>query len=184
MNLLTDRLILRSFEESDGEPLHEVRSDPEVGRYSDFHSKTEEETRGWLSDTLAYDRAHSDDPARAYNLAIVLKTEDRLIGWIGIGRPSRPSLPGELDFGYALSRRYWGRDYMTEAVQALLAFGFRMLHAQRIFAECQPPNVASARVMEKAGMRYEGRFLVNGVEHLRYAIHASEWSGSPTEVSE
>jgi len=184
MWLVTHRLILRSFEESDWEPLHEVRSDPEVGRYSHFHAKTEAETRGWLAETLAYDRAHSDDPARAYNLAILLKAEDRLIGWIGIGRPSRPSSPGDLDFGYALKRRYWGQGYMTEAVQDLLSFGFRTLHAQRIFAECQPPNIASARVMEKAGMRYEGRFLVDGVEHFRYAIHSSEWSGSPTELSE
>jgi len=183
MRLVTHRLILRSFEESDGEPLHEVRSDPEVGRYSNYHSNTEEETRGWLAETLEYDRAHCGDPARAYNLAIILKAEGRLIGWIGIGRPSRPALPGELDFGYALSRRDWGQGYMTEAVQALLAFGFRTLHAQRIFAECQPPNVASARVMEKAGMRYEGCFLVDGVEHLRYALHSSEWPNPPAESS-
>jgi RimJ/RimL family protein N-acetyltransferase len=184
MRLATNRLILRSFEENDREPLHDVRADPEVGRYSHFHSKTEEETRGWLAETLEYDRAHSDDPARAYNLAIILKAEDRLIGWIGIGRPSRPALPGELDFGYALGRRDWGQGYMTEAVQALLAFGFRPLRAQRIFAECQPPNVASARVMEKAGMRYEGRFLVDGVEHLRYGIDSSGCTDPPAEVSE
>ena len=184
MQLVTNRLVLQSFEESDGEPLHEVRSDPEVGRYSHFHSETEEETRGWLAETLEYDRAHSDDPARAYNLAILLKAEDRLIGWIGIGRPSRPSLPGELDFGYALSRRDWGQGYMTEAVQTVLAFGFRTLHAQRIFAECQPPNLASARVMEKVGMQYEGSFHVEGVEHLRYAIHSSEWANPSAEVSE
>src|SRR5713101_2736233 len=176
MQLVANRLVLRSFEDDDWVPLHEVRSDPEVRRYSDFHSKTEEETRGWLAETLEYDRAHSDDPARAYNLAIILEAEDRLIGWIGIGRPSRPALPGELDFGYALGRRDGGQGYMTEAVQTLLAFGFRTLRAQRIFAECQPPNVASARVMEKAGMRYEGRFLVDAIEHLRYVIHSSEWA--------
>ena len=184
MQLVTDRLVLRSFGENDREALHEVRADPEVGRYSHFHSKTEEETRGWLSETLAYDRAHSDDPARAYNLAIILKADDRLIGWIGIGRPSRPAPPGELNFGYALGRRYWGRAYMTEAVQALLAFGIWTLGAPRIFAECRPPNIASARVMEKAGMRYEGRFLVDGVEHLRYGLHSSDWVGPPAEVLE
>lgn len=184
MQLVTNRLVLRSFEESDGEYLHEVRSDPEVGRYSHFHSKTEEETRGWLAETLEYDCAHSDDRARSYNLAIILTAERRLIGWIGISRPSRSAPPGELDFGYALSRRYWGQGYMTEAVQAILAFGFRTLHAQRIFAECQPPNIASARVMEKAGMRYEGRILVDGVEHFRYAIHSSEWANPPAEGSQ
>ena len=184
MQLVTNRLVLRSFEENDGEPLHEVRSDPEVGRYSHFHPETEEETRGWLAETLEYDRAHSDDPARAYNLAILLKAEDRLIGWIGIGRPSRPSSPGDLDFGYALKRRYWGQGYMTEAVQALLVLGFRTLHAQRIIAECRPPNIAAARVMEKAGMRYEGRFLVDAIEHLRYVIHSSEWANPSAELSE
>jgi RimJ/RimL family protein N-acetyltransferase len=52
-----------------------------------------------------------------------------------------------------------------------------------LIAECQPPNIASARVMEKAGMRDEGRSLVDGVEHFRDAIHSSEWANPPAEVS-
>ena len=137
MRLVTDRLILRVFEEEDLEALQEIRSDPEVGRFSHFHSNLEE-THQWLQDALDYDRHHAgrQDADRAFNFAIALKEEGTLIGWIGIGRPSRPSPPGELDFGYALNRRFWGQGYMTEAVLALLAFGFESLGARHIYAEC------------------------------------------------
>jgi ribosomal-protein-alanine N-acetyltransferase len=47
---------------------------------------------------------------------------------------------------------------MTEALQAVLSYEFQKLGTVRVFATCEIPNVASARVMKKAGMRYEGTF--------------------------
>jgi ribosomal-protein-alanine N-acetyltransferase len=61
---------------------------------------------------------------------------------------------GEL--GYVFDRDVWSRGYATEAGRLLLRFGFESLRLRRIAAACRPENVASARVLEKIGMRYEG----------------------------
>jgi RimJ/RimL family protein N-acetyltransferase len=60
----------------------------------------------------------------AYNWAITLKSSGQLIGWLGIGTASHPTVAGERDFGYALHRDYWGHGYMPEALRAVLCFEF------------------------------------------------------------
>ena len=60
------------------------------------------------------------------------------------------------EVGFVLSREYWGRGLMAEAVRAMLRFGFERMNLNRIEARCIAENAASARVMEKAGMFYEG----------------------------
>lgn len=177
MKATTSRLHIRDFEESDWQAVHAFRSDPEVARYMDFEPETEAETRQWLEEVIFHNR---QEPRVAHNCAIVLKETNQVIGWIGIGRPRNPGL-GDYDFGYCLQRGLWGQGYMTEAVKALLAFGFRELGAKSIFAECDVANIASARVMEKAGMQQVARFQkvdqVSGEkeEGYRYLIYDYEW---------
>ena len=83
--------------------------------------------------------------------------------------------------GYSLNRKFWGQGYATEAAEALVKFGFGQLNLHRIFATCDPFNVASARVLEKAGMQREGHFRqhkwVKGKwrDSLLYAILDCEW---------
>jgi ribosomal-protein-alanine N-acetyltransferase len=60
------------------------------------------------------------------------------------------------ELGYVLSREHWGRGLMPEAVRAVIRFGFGRMGLNRVQARCIAENVASARVMEKAGMAYEG----------------------------
>ena len=84
------------------------------------------------------------------------------------------------DFGYALNGHFWRRGYMTEALGAVLAYEFEVPGTLRIFATCETENIGSARVMEKAGMRYEGTFQnmdfeENWANRHRYAIHAHEY---------
>lgn len=60
------------------------------------------------------------------------------------------------DLGYWVGVPYWGRGYATEAARLVISYGFDRLHLHRIQARCFPRNGASARVLQKAGMRYEG----------------------------
>ena len=60
------------------------------------------------------------------------------------------------EIGYVLHREYWGMGLMTEAVKCILQFGFERMDLVRIQAICLPENIGSYRVMEKAGMQYEG----------------------------
>ena len=86
-----------------------------------------------------------------------------------------------LGAGYCLNRDYWGHGYATEAAQAVISFGFEQLGLHRIFAICDPCNVASWRVLARAGMRREGHLLEDRWQKGQwrdsylYAILEREW---------
>jgi len=60
------------------------------------------------------------------------------------------------EIAYALSRKYWRKGLMTEAVKEVIKFGFEKMNLNRIYARCFPENIGSYRVMEKAEMQFEG----------------------------
>lgn len=177
--LHSERLILREFEDNDWPALQVIHSNPEVTRYWEKH-RTAEQTREWLLEAI---HANQASPRHSHDFAIIRKSDQALIGQIGIG-DAECRHHGSLDFGYALAREYWGNGYATEALKTLLHFGFTKLGAHRICAECDPANLASARVMEKAGMRRKAHFrqirTYSGAEgdwhdSLLYSILDDEW---------
>jgi ribosomal-protein-alanine N-acetyltransferase len=149
--LETERLILREFEESDLQAIQEYASDPEVVRYMEWGPNTEKDAREFLQ--RAFDQRQKQ-PRSDYGLAVVLKSENQLIGSGGIHIVNADHKEAEL--GYCFNRRFWGQGYATEAARAFVALGFAELGLHRIYATCDPANVASARVMEKIGMQREG----------------------------
>ena len=88
------------------------------------------------------------------------------------------------EIGYALARKYWGQGLMTEAVRAMLDYGFNTLHLNRIEARCDVENAGSWRVMEKVGMKFEGVLRQNIMLHGRardarmYAILREDWAAA------
>ncbi len=76
----------------------------------------------------------------------------------------------EIELAYRLAKPYWGRGYATEAARAWVRHGFDELGLDRIVALTHPENVASRRVLEKVGMRYERMTDYNGVAARLYAI--------------
>ena len=174
--LETGRLILREFAESDWQAVHGYASDPEVVRYMVWGPNTEEATRGFIQHALT---CQQEQPRRNCDLAVVLKADGRIIGGCGIYISNPNNREGEI--GYIFHRDFWGRGYATETARAMVALGFERLGLHRVFATCDPQNVASARVLEKARMRREGHLQ----EHLwqkgawrdsyLYAILEREW---------
>jgi RimJ/RimL family protein N-acetyltransferase len=150
--LATERLILRDFADEDWFAVHSYAADPEVSRYMDWGPNSTPETRAYVERALV---AQQEKPRRDFDLAITLRADDRLIGGCGI-HVSDPQIR-EGWIGYVLSRDCWGQGYASEAARALLGFGFGPLGLHRIFATCDSHNLASARVLEKIGMRREGR---------------------------
>ncbi len=144
----------------------------------DHEPESPEQSLAWLTGVISHNRK---SPRVAYNLAVVHRAEGRMIGWIGIGPSSRYPGAGEFGFGYMLHRGYWGRGYATEAVSAIVDFAFRALAARRVSAWCYVENRASARVLAKAGLRFERRY--RGTEPksgqaawcLEYALRQEEW---------
>ena len=160
IELFTPRLRLRWMEASDAEAHYAVFSDAEVARY-------------WSSGPwTALDQAHEHITATqaAYadgsgmRLGIALRETGELIGNASLHRFVDTSRRCEL--GYALARAHWGYGYVSEALRALLDYGFTALDLNRIEADIDPRNTASARVLEKLGFRKEGympeRWIVQG----------------------
>jgi RimJ/RimL family protein N-acetyltransferase len=176
ISIQTSRLTLRDFSQNDWLPVHSYASDPEVVRYMDWGPNSEEETKCFIKRAIAY---RQEQPRRNYDLAIVLEAEDKTIGGCGFHVSSPDNKEGWI--GYVLHRDYWGKGYATETAGALLAFGFEQHKLHRIFATCFPANAASAHVMEKIGMKREGRFrehrwVKNGWrDSYFYAILDYEW---------
>ena len=175
--ILTKRLILRDFNEEDWKSVHEYASDPEVVRYVEFGPNKEEESKSFIHRALVH---RKEKPRKDFTLAIVLKATNTLIGGCGIYLISPDNQEGSI--GYVLNRNFWGQGYATETAQALLEFGFNQLKLHRIFATCDPKNTASARVLEKIGMRREAYFRehkwIKGKwrDSLLYAILEHEWA--------
>ena len=86
---------------------------------------------------------------------VVLKDSGAFVGTCGMDAGYAPE-HARAELGYVLSREHWGRGLMPEAVRAVIRFGFGRMGLNRVQARCIAENAASARVMEKAGMTYEG----------------------------
>ncbi len=172
----TERLVLRDFVSSDWDALNAILSDPAVTRYMHFSTWDEDMRRRWLAALVQ----RASFPQRdAYDWAITLRSNGLLIGWLIIGRSRHATEAGmrECGCGYALHQHYWGQGLMPEALQAAFTYAFTVLGTQRISAECEKENTASARVMQKCGMEYVGTIydddgLGNWEHRYRYVITA------------
>jgi ribosomal-protein-alanine N-acetyltransferase len=178
VRLVTPRLVLREFTDDDFAAVHAYGSDPQVTRWTVFGPNTEADTRGFLQQAQA---SRSERSRRTFDLAITLRNGGEVIGGCGL---HRTDVADEAFIGYVLRRDCWGLGHATETARALLGFGFETLGLHRIFAECHPANQASARVLEKLGLRREGYFReakrVKGQwwDVLHYAMLAPEWRAS------
>ena len=164
--LVGPRLLLRDFVASDEDAVRALTADPVTARYADFGENDDAGIRRFLDDVLA----EPADPARwSYSLAAVVAATDRLVGSVRIWVTDAEHRRGEV--GFVFHRDVWGRGYATEAARLLLGFGRDELRLRRVVATCHPDNIGSARVLEKAGMRFEGRMR----DHLRLR---GEWRDS------
>jgi len=171
------RVLVREFRPRDAAAVHEWASDPEVVRYIPLGPVTARGARRLVSQ---YRSAASERPRTEYSLAVVARDrgDDRPVGTVALSVDSAAHRRGEV--GYALRRDAWGQGYASEAVALVLTFAFDRLGLERIWAVCDPENVASIRVLERAGLRYEGRLrgdlLVRGErrDSLLWAILATD----------
>ena len=146
----TERLLLRKITLNDASDMFDYASNPEVSEYTMWSTHTSiEDTKYFLKSlTKMYKRRELVD------WGIVHKAEKKFIGTCGYVEWSMTHSRAEI--GYAISARYWREGYMSEAVNAIIEFGFREMLLNRIVGRCEVNNIASARVMEKVGMQLEG----------------------------
>lgn len=167
--LETERLILRPLKMSDAWDMFVYAQDPEVSRHVLWEThRTIRDSRQFLRAAIRQYRH-----GRPGSFAIALKESGRMIGTIGFMWVNVDYRSAEV--GYSLSRDYWNRGIMTEALRAVLRFGFDQLRLNRIEAQHEVDNPASGRVMAHVGMRYEGilrKRLKNKGKFVDVALYA------------
>ncbi|HET9655031.1 MAG TPA: GNAT family N-acetyltransferase [Kineosporiaceae bacterium] len=146
----TPRLRLRPVAPDDAGALYAIFSDPQVMRYWS--------TPPWNRPALAglMVRADVEDAAagRAVRLAVLRLEDEDLIGTVSLFHLDRGSRRAEI--GYALRRDAWGHGYAGEAAAAVVGYAFTGLDLNRLEADIDPRNEASARLLDRLGFRQEG----------------------------
>lgn len=166
MILETDRLLLRKYVEEDAEAFFQLNSDPRVLRFvPDSALLDVEQARQILIDhPIADYRRHGFGRG-----ACILKSTGQQIGFAGLKYLEEL---GEVDVAYRLPPAFWGQGLATEAAVASVRYGFDQLGLKRIIGLAMPENVASIRVLEKAGLRYTEEVSFLGHHFSKYTISA------------
>jgi ribosomal-protein-alanine N-acetyltransferase len=174
--LETERLTLRWLTPGDAEAQFAIFSDPRVMRYWSSPAWTDmAQSHAAIEHTL---QAYRDGSALRF--AVVLKETGAMIGYVNLY--AFHDTNRRCDIGYALASIHWGRGYLPEALRALIAHGFDALGLNRIEADIDPRNEASAKVLEKLGFEREGymkeRWIVNGevCDTAFYGLLKSNWN--------
>ncbi len=153
--LETDRLVLRRFTGADADNLIDLDSDPEVMRFLNGGVRTPRDE--FEHDILpAFLRYYEQGDRFGFWAAIEKSTGD-FLGWFHF-RQGKDAGPNEAELGYRLHRAAWGKGYGTEVSRALIRKGFTELGVRRVVASTYEHNIASRRVMEKAGLRFVRTF--------------------------
>lgn len=175
--LETDRLILRPFEDRDIEAFSHYRSDPEVARYQGWNAPYSLEQAARFVTAMQAEKPGR--PGSWYQFAIELKSKPILIGDCAFTVLLEDSRQAEI--GFTLAREHQEKGYAREAVEKLLNYLFSELHLHRVRANCDPENAPSGRLLERLGMRHEGRLIESlwfkgaWVSEDWYAILEREW---------
>ena len=173
VRLWTPRLLLREHAESDAFSVSVYAADPAVGWYRSEAGcpLAAEQVRR----SLAGIRAQRDEQPtrRRYDLAIVRREDEILIGWLPLSRRDN----NEAEIGWLVAPAFQKQGYATEAAEAALRFAFEVLAVRHVVARCWQENRASVRIMDKLGMTsagntpptgewVEGRWVSTTVAHL------------------
>lgn len=149
--LETKRLLLRRLKMSDVEDIFEYASGPEVTKYTlwNTHNSIEDSKKFifWLTKSFAC-------------WAIEHKADGKVIGTCFLHSFNLQA--GQAETAFNLSRKYWRQGYATEAARKVILFGFKKWELSRIGGTCMIGNIASARVLKKVGMVFEGRIERRG----------------------
>ena len=148
----TERLLLRPFRMEDAEDVYLYGSDQEVARYSSWPlHRSIEDTNSYLERV-----SKSFAASESIIFGIQLKEIRRIIGFGGFHHISAAN--HRMEVGYVLTRAFWGKGYMAEALQAMIRFAFKEMGMHRIGATCDEENTRSICVLEQCGMTLEGTF--------------------------
>ena len=173
----TQRLTLRAFGPDDFDAVYAMQSRPDVARFLYWDARSPDEVQTSLAKKIAATAIRAEgDPLF---LAAELKTSGELVGDVVLQWTSEQHLSG--DVGFIVHPDHHGNGYATEASRVLLRLAFDDLHLHRVVGHVEARNIASARVLEKLGMRREAHLIENEFvkgewqSELVFALLRREW---------
>lgn len=164
-NLKTERLVLRRFEMSDAKELLDgYINQSEFLYYANKQPMSIEDIEGYLLHTT---QKYSEGDY--FNWVITQKEDGKIVGAINL----KPSSDDSLLFSYAIDNRYTGRGYMTEALAVVRDYALEKLKVSAFVGGCVTKNIASKKVMEKCGLKYQKTIknhkeLADGLQDMDY----------------
>ena len=176
--LETGRLVLREIVPADAEDLFRIFSDEETMRYWSCRPYTSVDQAHRLIEALAKVRFAD----AGINWAITLRGDERLIGKCGYNEWRKAHRRG--DISYILSPEQRGKGIVSEALGAMLDYGFDHMNLHSVEAGVTPGNDASTRMLQRLGFRLEGHFRENFltergfVDSLIYSLLRSDWDSA------
>ncbi len=165
MNLETDRLLLRKPELRDFPEYWAMKNDKEATRFTggitqyNYDERLELFKKEWV------------DADQNTEFSIVIKADDEYIGYCSL--IDNNGIKNEIIFG--IKREAWRKGYCYEAAVAILQYGFSVLKHSRIVATVNPQNLASERILQKAGMILDYSGEAAGVLLRRYKLDATDF---------
>jgi RimJ/RimL family protein N-acetyltransferase len=178
-DLALDRVRLRAIDDGDVAGIFAMYSDPQTTRYLARPRLTE---LSQAAEVVAKTKAGYADGS-SLQLAIERKADGAFLGLCLLFNFHKGSARAEI--GYTLAREHWSQGYMAEALRALIDHAFGPLGLNRLEADIDPRNTASARVLRRFGFKPEGllreRWIVNGEpsDSEMYGLLRREWLGAP-----
>ncbi|MGX1193024.1 GNAT family N-acetyltransferase [Metabacillus sp. SLBN-84] len=171
-----EHIFLREMRQEDWSGVHQYASQERACAFQPWGPNTEEETKTFVSQIVEDSRI---DKRTRYAFAIINKKDKKMIGAAELNISDWENRAGEIS--YIVNPDYWGKGVAAEAANLLIKLGFKEFRLHRIYATCDPENTGSFRVMEKAGMKKEGRIR----DHLKlkdrwrdsllYSVLEYEW---------
>lgn len=151
--LRTERLLLDRFYLEDWAAHYKMELTPEYHRFNanTFKPKSEAEIQSWIHQQSQQDYEKLE---LRFTLAARLQSDRTYVGFLGF-KEGALTPNGCTELYYSLHKNYWNQGYCTEAVRAMLKFGFEHIRLHRISGGCDIDHYASQRVMEKVGMTRE-----------------------------
>ncbi|MBR1988478.1 MAG: GNAT family N-acetyltransferase [Clostridia bacterium] len=196
----TERLIVRKLSLSDAEDIFEFAVDPDTGPRAGWQPhKDIEETKSLIN--MWIDRYDQDIEQR--NFAIILKSNNKMIGSIGIMdliKRNKDDIQTKIvkdnfdgnsvyEIGYVVSKKYWGKGIMTEATKGMMKYLFEEVGVDAIAIRHYEENIGSGKVQDKCGFKIIGNyqddkpfFGTNNHNHIVRLMTKDEWKETQLEI--
>jgi ribosomal-protein-alanine N-acetyltransferase len=163
----TERLFLRKLQDYDLDEIFKMRSSIEIMRYIRAPQTEPEESLKWIKMISG-----KWDTEKIGYCGVIEKKSKSFAGWCGLWRLPETK---EIEVGYAIQKKFWGRGFATEAAGRCLQYGFEELDLTSIVAVAFPENEPSRNVMKRLGMTRVGIGRFYESDLVRYKITREEW---------